>query len=117
MAILQNVTKAIERHLRAVTCKKYTGETIATNGEATDSAYTPSSKQMAVLPISSKELQTLPDGLYDKFDRKAYTMDTSDILPNESVLETDFGKFKIMSQDNRYYEAGFIVYYCKKVLV
>lgn len=116
MPILSNVTAAIDRHLRAVTCLKYTGETIASNGEATDSAYTSSSKQMAVLPISQKELQTMPSGLYDKFDRKAYTKDTSDILPIESILQTDFGDFKIMSTDNRYFEAGFVAYYCKKVV-
>ena len=116
MPILSTVNKALDRHLRAVTCLKYTGETIATNGEATDSAYTSSSKQMAVLPISQKELQVLPSGLYDKFDRKAYTKDTDDILPNESILQTDFGNFKIMSTDNRYYEAGFVCYYTKKVV-
>ena len=116
MPILSNVTAAIDRHLRAVTCLKYTGETIASNGEATDSAYTSSTKQMAVLPISQKELQTMPNGLYDKFDRKAYCKDTSDLLPNESLLDTDFGRFKIMSTDNRYFEADFVVYYCKKVI-
>ena len=117
MPVLSSVTKAIDRHLRSVTCLKYTGETIASNGEATDSAYTSSSKQMAVLPISQKELQVLPSGLYDKFDRKAYTTDISDLLPNESILQTDFGNFKIMSIDNRYYEAGFVCYYTKKVLL
>ena len=42
--------------------------------------------------MSARELQTLPDGMYDKFDRKAYTKDTDDILLNESIIETDFGK-------------------------
>jgi hypothetical protein len=55
--------------------------------------------------------------MYDKFDRKAYTKDTEDILLNESWIETDFGNFKIMSQDNRYFEGGYIVYYCKRLLV
>ena len=58
----------------------------------------------------------MPNGLYDKFDRKAYCKDTSDLLPNESLLDTDFGRFKIMSTDNRYFEADFVVYYCKKVI-
>ena len=115
MAINPNVSNALTRHLRNVTCLKYTGETIATNGEATDNAYTSSVKSMAVLPISQKELRVLPAGLYDAFDRKAYTKDTSDLLPNESILQTDFGNFKVMSQDNRYFEGGFITYYTKKV--
>lgn len=115
MPVLSTVNKVLDRHLRDVTCLKYTGETIANNGEATDSAYTSSTKSMAVLPISQKELRVLPAGLYDSFDRKAYTKDISDILPNESILQTDFGNFKVMSQDNRYYEGGFMVYYTKKV--
>lgn len=113
--VLSNVSMALDRHLRNVTCLKYNGETLGTNGEVTDGAYVSSTKSMAVLPISQKELKILPQGLYDAFDRKAYTKDTADILPNESILQTDFGNFKIVSQDNRYYEAGFIVYYCKKV--
>lgn len=115
MAINQNVATALDRHLRNVTCLKYTGETIAANGEASDSAYTSSVKSMAVLPISQKELRIMPQGLYDAFDRKAYTKDTSDLLPNESILQTDFGNFKVNSIDNRYFEAGFVVYYCNKV--
>lgn len=115
MAVLTNVSKALTRHLRDVTCLKYTGETLADNGEASDSAYTSSTKSMAVLPISQKELRVLPSGLYDAFDRKAYTKDIADILPNESKIVTDFGTFKVVNQDNRYFEGGFIVYYTKKV--
>ena len=117
MPVMSNVASVIDRHIRTITCQSFQGVDVQANGEATDNAYIPSTKQMAVLPMSARELQTLPDGMYDKFDRKAYTKDTDDILLNESIIETDFGKFKVISQDNRYFEGGYVVYHCKRLLV
>lgn len=117
MPVMSNVASVIDRHIRTITCQSFQGVVVQSNGEATDNTYITSTKQMAVLPMSARELQTLPDGMYDKFDRKAYTKDTDDILLNESIIETDFGKFKVMSQDNRYFEGGYVVYYCKRLLV
>ena len=117
MPVMSNVASVIDRHVRTVTCQSFQGVVVQSNGEATDNTYITSTKQMAVLSMSARELQTLPDGMYDKFDRKAYTKDTDDILLNESIIETDFGKFKVMSQDNRYFEGGYVVYYCKRLLV
>ena len=117
MPVMSSVASVIDRHIRTITCHSFQGVQVQSNGEATDNVYITSSKAMAVLPMSARELQTLPDGMYDKFDRKAYTKDTEDILLNESWIETDFGNFKIMSQDNRYFEGRYIVYYCKRLLV
>jgi hypothetical protein len=115
MALNAAVSQSIVRHLRSVTVKSYTGESVATNGEVTDSAFTTSTKNLAILPLTAKELQTLGDGMYDRFDRKFYSLELTEI-PIESIFETDLGKFKIMSIDNRTYEGGFIVYYTKKVI-
>lgn len=114
MPLNENVSGALDRHLRSVTVKTYTGETLASTGEATDSTMTSSTLDFAILPISQKELQALPEGLYDKFDRKFYSKVSYDI-PNESVFEVDSQKFKIMSRDDRSFEGGFCVYYGKRI--
>lgn len=114
MPLNENVSGALDRHLRSVTVKTYTGETVATTGEAADTAMTSSTSDFAIIPISQKELQVLPEGLYDKFDRKFYSKTLYDI-PNESVFEVDSQKFKVMSRDDRSYEGGFCVYYTKRI--
>lgn len=114
MPVNENVSSAIDRHLRTVTVKTYTGEALATTGEATDSAMTSSTLDFAIIPMSQKELQVLPEGLFDKFDRKFYSKVSYDI-PNESVFEVGSEKYKIMSRDDRSFEGGFCVYYGKRI--
>lgn len=114
MALLNAVSKALDRHMRPVTVKTYTGETVASNGEATGSTMTSSTADFAIIPISQKELQVLPEGLYDKFDRKFYSKTLYDV-PNESVFEVGSEKFKVLSRDDRSFEGGFCVYYTKRI--
>lgn len=116
MALNPNVSNVLDRHMRQVTVKIYASEVIANNGEVTDNTPITATKNFAILPISAKELQILPEGLYDKFDRKFYSKDTHD-LPNESILEVGSEKFKIISRDDRSFEGGFTAYYAKKVLI
>lgn len=114
MALNENVSGALERHMRTVTVRKYIGESLSINGEATDTAPESFDGMFAVLPMSQKELQVLPEGVYDKFDRKFYSADSYDI-PNESVFEVGSEKFKILSRDDRSFEGGFCVYYGKRI--
>ena len=113
--VLSNVSMALDRYLRNVTCLKYNGETLGTNGEVTMGLYVSSTKSMAVLPISQKELKYYLMGfmmyLIEKHTQKillTYSLTNQFCKPTLVILKSYLRITDIM-------RLGLLDTYCKKV--
>lgn len=108
--MITNVNVAIIKHLRTLTIETVSGVTI--NGEYVEIT-TSGTRQLGVFPITSEELRTLPEGMYDFDDRKFYEIGAG-TLNKKSYVIFNSNKYLLNRKSDRDFDGGFTVYFGKK---
>lgn len=75
--------------------------------------FTPTTKSLAVFPLTTRDLTSLPEGFYTAEDVKAYQLGAPDI-PLQSVLNFLGKKYVFMAVSDREKDGDFCYYICKK---
>jgi len=108
--MITNVYTAILKHLRTVDVMTVSGTFVS--GEWTE-IKTTATKQLAIFPLTYKQLRYLPEGAYDYQDRKIYeigsgTLEKDDII----IFQNDY--FRITELTDRDFDGGYAAYLGKR---
>ena len=75
---------------------------------------TPTTKSLAIFPITTRDLTALPEGYYTIEDIKAYQLGSPDI-PLQSVIHYNGKEYKVMAVSDRQKDGDFSYYIGKKI--
>lgn len=73
---------------------------------------TPIELKMVVLPITPKQLKTLPEGVYTSEDKKFY-LTGKPVLASDDILKFEDNQYKIGDISDRSFEGNYTIYYGK----
>lgn len=108
-----NVHIAINRHLRTMTVDVFQSESFV-DGENTQVFSTGVNKTLAIFPLSNRDLQFLPDGVYTFQDKKIYEIGAG-TLTDKSIVNFDGSRYIVDGGTKRNFEGGFTTYIGKRV--
>lgn len=111
---ITNVHVAIIRHLRAVTVDHFVSENYI-DGENVQVYATGVSHELAIFPLSNRDLKYLPEGVYTFQDKKIYEIGASGTLRDKGIIHFDNDRFLIDGGTRRGFEGGFITYLAKRI--
>jgi hypothetical protein len=110
--MITNAYKALLKRLRTVTV--YVHAESFVDGEYVETVSSSGTYQMAIVPITAKQLRYLPDGVYDTQDKKFYQIGDGAITEKSTIQITAGDVYRVKDINNRYYDGGFTVYFGKK---
>jgi hypothetical protein len=108
--MITRVYRAIRKHLRTVTVNQHSEAKV--DGEYIDT-YVSGTKQLAVFPLTLKDLRHDPNGVYTLQDKKFYEIGAGTINPKSTVVMSD-GTYTIDLWSDRNFDGGFTMYVGKR---
>ena len=110
---ITSVHLAINRHLRSATIKGLVSESFV-DGENVQTYAADVIKELAVFPLSNRDLRYLPEGEYTAQDRKFYELGEGTIK-DKSEIEFDGIRYIVDGGTQRNFEGGFTTYVGKRI--
>ncbi len=110
--MITNAYRALLKRLRTVTVYVHSESFI--DGEYVETISSSGTYQMAIIPITAKQLKYLPEGVYDTQDKKFYQIGDGTITAKSTIQITADDVYRVKEINNRYLDGGFTVYFGKK---
>ena len=110
---ITSVHLAINRYLRTVTVKEFVSESFVA-GENVQVYAADTNKELAIFPLSNRDLKYLPEGEYTVQDKKIYEIG-SGTISDKSEITFDGSRYIIDGGTRRDFEGGFTTYIGKRV--
>ena len=108
--MITSVYRAIKKHLRTVTIQQYTENN---NDGEIESNFVSGTRQLAVFPLTFKDLKQDSNGAYTLQDKKFYEIGSGTINPKSTIVLSE-GTYSIDQWSNRNFDGGFTVYIGKR---
>ena len=108
--MITRVYRAIIKHLKSVVVN--TPTQVKVDGEFT-TTYVSGTKEIAIFPLTFKDLRYAPNGAYTLQDKKFYEIGSGTIQP-KSTIELTEGTYTIDQWAGRDFDGGFAVYVGKR---
>jgi hypothetical protein len=110
---ITNVHLAINRHLRDLVVEIPQSESYV-DGELVVVSITGVNKELAIFPLSRRDLEFLPEGEYTFQDKKIYEIG-SGTVEDKSIVTFDNSKYLVDGGTRRNFEGGFTTYIAKRI--